>query len=192
MPTTSPELTTCKSHTSRKLCAKMNLPPTTLKPVLPSARLKATPQATLTKLVSILRPRTTLSKLRSTFMPPNGSMVGRPQQSSTCKTSQQNRTYNPTPGRHTAAAQTTELFIQKKLFTNACNNIAPRAQPTSAPRNSNGAAGGAAKGGHRTTDPGQTPAPHQSATRARRPGDASAATNLPPADRGGSAAHDTP
>jgi hypothetical protein len=26
---------------------------------------------------------------------------------------QQNRTYNPTPGRHTAAAQTTELFIQK-------------------------------------------------------------------------------
>ena len=38
---------------------------------------------------------------------------------------QQNRTYNPTPGRHTTAAQTTELFIQKKLFTNVCNNIDP-------------------------------------------------------------------
>ena len=35
------ESTTCKSHTFRKQCAKMNLCPTILRPVLPSARLKA-------------------------------------------------------------------------------------------------------------------------------------------------------
>ena len=103
---------------------------------------------------------------------------------------QQNRTYNPTPGRHTAAAQTTELFIQKKLFTNACNNIAPRVAPPPVQRsqNRNGAAGGAAKGGHRgNTAPtpaaaGQT----QTANRPRRqPAGASAATNPPHAGRGG-------
>ena len=39
---------------------------------------------------------------------------------------QQNCAYNPTPGRHTAAAQTTELFLQKKedrLLTKANNDV---------------------------------------------------------------------
>jgi hypothetical protein len=106
---------------------------------------------------------------------------------------QQNRTYNPTPGRHTTAVQTTELFIQKKPFTNACNNIAPRVVPSPVSRNQNrnGAAGRVVKGGNR----GNTPAPAafntQTANRPRRQtGDASAATNLPPAGRGGSVAPD--
>jgi len=102
---------------------------------------------------------------------------------------QQNRTYNPTPGRHTVAAQTTELFIQKKLFTNACNNIAPRSLPPPAPRsqNRNGAAGGAAKGGHRgNTAPTPAPAGTQTANRPRRqPVVASAASNPPHVGRGG-------
>ena len=102
---------------------------------------------------------------------------------------QQNRTYNPTPGRHTVAAQTTELFIQKKLFTNACNNIAPRSLPPPAPRsqNRNGAAGRAARGGHRgNTDPTPAAAGAQTANRPRRQSaGASAAPNPPHAGRGG-------
>jgi hypothetical protein len=101
---------------------------------------------------------------------------------------QQNRTYNPTPGRHTAAAQTTELFIQKKLFTNACNNIAPRVPPpASRSQNRNGAAGGAAKGGHRgNTAPTPAAAGTQTANRPRRqPAGASAAPNPPHVGRGG-------
>lgn len=104
---------------------------------------------------------------------------------------QQNRTYNPTPGRHTAAAQTTELFIRKKLFTNACNNIAPRAVPPPVQRTRNGAAGGAAKGGTRGNTPAPATATNQTANRPRRqPGGASAAINSPPIGRGGPAAPD--
>jgi hypothetical protein len=100
---------------------------------------------------------------------------------------QQSRTYNPTPGRYTVAAQTTELFIQKKLFTNACNNIAPRAATNQPPRSRNGAAGGAAKGGHRSANaPASTPANNRTANRpSRQTGGASAALHHPPAGRGG-------
>jgi hypothetical protein len=47
----------------KKQCAKMNLRPTTMKPVLRSVRLKATLPPILTRRDSILPAQTTLSKL---------------------------------------------------------------------------------------------------------------------------------
>ena len=99
---------------------------------------------------------------------------------------QQSRTYNPTPGRYTAAAQTTERFIQKKLFTNVWNNIAPRAATNQTPRSRNGAAGGAAKGGNRSANaPTSTPDNNRTVNRPSRQTGASAVTNQPPVGRGG-------
>ena len=168
----------------------MNQLPTTSKLVPLPAHQKATLPHTWTRRDCTFSRLITLPKLRLMSSQYSGEH-GRAAPAVLDLQNQQNRTYNPTPGRHTAAAQTTELFIRKKLFTNACNNIAPRAVPPPVQRNRNGAAGGAAKGGTRGNTPAPATATNQTANRPRRqPGGASAAINSPPIGRGGPAAPD--
>jgi hypothetical protein len=91
-----------------------------------------------------------------------------------------------------AAGGTFTFLDQAWMQVSYIQEVLPRVPPpASHNQNRNGADGGVAKGGNR----GNTAAPAavntQTANRPRRQtGDASAATNLPPAGRGGSAAPD--